>query len=270
MTVTPRNLEQIAEVIRECHGYGFGMFSFQPAAFVGAERRWHDDYHDTTADEVWAQIERGAGSRLPFRALQIGDERCNRTTYGFYLGERYVPILDDLDPADLHVRDGFFRYFGGVSFSGTPLPLLLVKVARVVARHPSVAVVAVGWAARLARRAGLSSLLRHRPRPVTFVMHSFMDAADVTPAWDALQRGEDSSDPRLKVTQDRLRACSYAMAHPETGQLVPACVQHSVLDPAENATLRRLLPLLPVDRVSTDRGAADRAAVSARPVPGVA
>jgi hypothetical protein len=34
------------------------------------------------------------------------------------------------------------------------------------------------------------------------------------------------------------------MAHPETGQLVPACVQHSVLDPAENRRLRRLLPLV--------------------------
>ncbi|MEP7177514.1 MAG: hypothetical protein ABI775_00330 [Pseudonocardiales bacterium] len=250
MTVTPRNLDQIADVIRDCHGYGFGMFSFQPAAFVGDERRWHDDYGDTTADAVWAQIERGAGARLPFRALQIGDERCNRTTYGFYLGEKYVPILDDLKSRDLHVRDVFFRYLGGVSLSGTPLPLLLVKLARVVVRHPSVAVVGAGWAARLAKRAGLRSLLRHRIRPVTFVMHSFMDAADVAPAWAALQRGENSSDPRIKVTQERLRACSYAMAHPETGQLVPACVQHSVLDPAENVALRRLLPLVPVERVS--------------------
>ncbi len=250
MTVTPRNLDQIADVIRDCHGYGFGMFSFQPAAFVGDERRWHDDYGNTTADEVWAQIERGAGARLPFRALQIGDERCNRTTYGFYLGEKYVPILDDLDSRDLHVRDVFFRYFGGVSFSGTPLPLLLVKLARVLVRHPSIVPVGIGWAVRLAKRAGLRSLRRHRPRPVTFVMHSFMDAVDVAPAWDALQRGEDSSDPRIKITQDRLRACSYAMAHPETGQLVPACVQHSVLDPAENVALRRLLPLVPVERVS--------------------
>ncbi len=38
------------------------------------------------------------------------------------------------------------------------------------------------------------------------------------------------------------------MAHPETGELVPACVQHSVLDPGENAALRRLLPLTPVGR----------------------
>jgi hypothetical protein len=34
------------------------------------------------------------------------------------------------------------------------------------------------------------------------------------------------------------------MAHPETGELVPACVQHSVLDPVENVKLRRLLPIV--------------------------
>ncbi|GAB3550617.1 hypothetical protein GCM10027404_18150 [Arthrobacter tumbae] len=35
----------------------------------------------------------------------------------------------------------------------------------------------------------------------------------------------------------------YTMSHPETGQLIPACAQHSVLDPVANVELRRLLPL---------------------------
>ncbi|MEO7261735.1 MAG: radical SAM domain-containing protein, partial [Jatrophihabitantaceae bacterium] len=85
MTVSPLNVDQIAQVIRDCHAYGFGLFSFQPAAFIGDDRRWHEGYRDTTADAVWAQVEAGAGTRLPFRALQVGDERCNRTTYGFYI-----------------------------------------------------------------------------------------------------------------------------------------------------------------------------------------
>lgn len=38
-------------------------------------------------------------------------------------------------------------------------------------------------------------------------------------------------------------ACSYAMAHPESGKVVPACVQHGVLDPEENRLLAELLPL---------------------------
>lgn len=246
MTVTPTNLHQIADVIRACKGFGFGLFSFQPAAFIGDDRRWHEGYRDSTGDDVWAQIEAGVGRRLPFRALQFGDERCNRTTFGFFLGEAYRPALDEQNPADLVVRDAFLRYFGGVSFSGTPLPLLTVKIARVVARHPSVIAHLGGWLVRASRAAGLRNLLTKRLRPVTFEMHSFMDAADVAPAWSAIQRGEDSSQPRIAETMERLRACSYAMAHPETGELVPACVQHSVLDPGENIALRRLLPLSPI------------------------
>jgi len=247
MTVTPRNVNQLAQVIRDCHSYGFGLFSFQPAAFLGDDRRWHEDYHGSTADAVWAQIEAGAGTRLPFQALQVGDERCNRTTYGFYVGEDYFPILDERDPADLAVRDAFLTHFGGVSFSGTRLPLLAVKLARVVARHPRAVVPFARWLARTGRRVGLRRLLRHRRvRPVTFVMHSFMDAAEVGPAWQAMRAGQASDDPRIAATQQRLAACSYAMAHPETGELVPACVQHSVLDPGENIALKRLLPLAPV------------------------
>jgi hypothetical protein len=78
---------------------------------------------------------------------------------------------------------------------------------------------------------------------MTFVMHRFMHAEDVAPAWDMLERGETATDPRILETQERLRSCSYAMAHPESGRLVPACVQHSLLDPAENAALTTLLPL---------------------------
>jgi hypothetical protein len=245
MTVTPANLDQIAGVIRDCHGCGFGMFSFQPAAYVGDERRWHGRYRAITADDVWAQIERGAGTRLPYRAVQVGDERCNRAAYGFYVGEQWYPLLDDRDPADLHTRDVYFRHLSGVTFTDRSVPLLAAKLARVLCAHPSVAVVIARWAGRQPSRVGLRRLLRHRIRPVAFTMHSFMDAADVAPAWELLQRGQDSDDPRIRATQERLRACFYAMAHPETGQLVPACVQHAVLDPAENADLRRLLPLRP-------------------------
>ena len=252
MTVTPRNLDQIAQVIRDCHGYGFGMFSFQSAASIGDDRRWHDDYRDATGDRVWAQIEAGTGTRLPFGVFQHGDVRCNRTVYGFYLGGRYHPILDDRNPADLRVRDSFFRYLGGVSFGDTTPPLLIVKLLRVLARHPAAALTFGGWLGRTARAAGWRNLLVHRVRPVSFVMHSFMDAADVAPAWAAMERGDDIADPRIAATVERLRACSYAMAHPETGRLVPACAQHGVLDPAENIALRRLLPLTPVRHRSTD------------------
>lgn len=249
MTVTPANLAEVAEVITSCHDMGFGMFSFQPAAFVGDERRWHEDYRAATPDAVWEQIERGARTRLDYHVFEQGDVRCNRTAYGFYVGDRWYPFLDGADPRDLRARDAFFHHLGRVSFTGTPPLALAGKLARVIVRHPQVPVIAGGWLARTVRRVGLRRLLRHRrPRPVTFVMHQFMDAADVTPAWELMQQGRTSEDPRIRETQERLSACHYAMAHPETGQLVPACVQHSVLDPIENAQLRRQLPIVQVRR----------------------
>ena len=118
-----------------------------------------------------------------------------------------------------------------------------MRSARAVARHPAVLRSGVPWAARLVRRlGGPSAIVREKPTAVTYVMHAFMDARDVRPAWELLQRGETSDDPKIRETQERLQACSYAMAHPETGELVPACAQHSVLDPLENLRLAELLP----------------------------
>jgi hypothetical protein len=243
MTVTPANVDQISGVISRCKAIGFNMFSFQPAAHIGDERRWKEDYRSLEPDDVWGNIERGAGSTLPFRVFQVGDERCNRTAWGFYLGERWHSILDEKDPLDMVVRDQFLIHFGGVHFNA-PLRLLLPRLVRVLLVHPHLIPLAAAWCRRTLRRVGgPSELLRHRIVPMTFVMHRFMHADDVAPAWALLQRGETSTNPRITETQERLSACSYAMAHPETGQLVPACVQHSVLDPGENRELARLLPI---------------------------
>ncbi|MEO3839450.1 radical SAM domain-containing protein [Streptomyces sp. B22F1] len=248
MTVTPGNLDEVADVIRDCGRMGYGMFSFQPAAHLGDERRWKEPYRTATPDAVWAEIERGAGARLDYRLFEHGDVRCNRVAYGFYVGDRWHPVLDGADPRDLTVREVFFRYLGRVNFTGTPPPVLAARLARIAVRHPGVVATGLGWLVRTVRRAGPLRLLRAglRVRPVTFVMHTFMDAADVSPAWEMTRRGETAEDPRLRATQDRLAACHYAMAHPENGTLVPACVQHAVLDPAENAALRKLLPLAEV------------------------
>jgi hypothetical protein len=247
MTVTPANVGQVAEVVRAVAAMGYGMLTFQPAAYVGDDRRWRADYRgaDVGPDAVWAEIERGAGTRLDFHVIENGDVRCNRTAYGFVLGGRWFPFLDGDDPRDLAVRDALFRDCAGVGFGGAPPALLAVTLLRLVARHPRLVGLAAGWLARAVRRVGgVRALVRGGvPRPVTFVMHRFMDAADVAPAWELLQRGVTADDPRLRETQERLRACHYAMGHPEDGTLVPACVQHGVLDPAENAALAVLLPM---------------------------
>jgi hypothetical protein len=241
MTVTPANIGQVAEVVRACRGMGFRVFSFQPAAHVGNNRRWTHDFRTISDDEVWQQVERGVGTRLPHRALQMGDERCNRTTWGVWIGERYIPVLDDRDARDLRARDAFLAAAPrNLMFASRPVAA--ARIARTLAARPADLAVGLSWAARLVRRAGGLTALRRGVHPTTYVMHSFMDARDVAPAWELLRRGEIADDPVLRATQERLQACSYGMAHPETDQIVPACVQHGVLDPAENAHLARLLP----------------------------
>ena len=71
MTVTPANLGQVAAVIRDCRAMGYGMFSFQPAAFVGDERRWREDYRRLGADDVLADLGSGDG-RVVIAAARRG------------------------------------------------------------------------------------------------------------------------------------------------------------------------------------------------------
>ena len=247
MTIIPTNVEEIPQVIRDCHSMGFNLFSFQPAAYVGDKRRWREDYSTLDPDLVWAKIEEGAGARLPYRVFQTGDERCNRSAFGYYLNERWFPVLDDEDPKDLATRDAFLTYLGGIHWGAQPA-LLAIRLIRMLARHPELAAIAGSWLARRVRHSGgtisvLKSFARGKFVPMTFVMHRFMHAENVKQAWELTQRGETSDDSVILETQQRLAACFYDMAHPETGQIVPACVQHCVLDPAENMALAELLPL---------------------------
>ena len=247
MTVTPTNLGEVAATVRTTVPLGFDMLSFQPAAFVGDRRRWKESFREVNPDRVWEEVERGMGSPLPWRALQFGDPRCNRTAWGWLVDGRFVPLLDPDDPRDLAARDAFLTRLGGLRVSGTPAPVLAVRLLRAAAANLDAAPVAWGWARRaVARSGGAAGLLtRWRTvRPMTFVMHTFMDAAEVQPAWELMERGVTADDPAVRAVQERLGSCVYAMAHPEQRRTVPACVQHSVLDPAENARLRRLLPLV--------------------------
>lgn len=244
MTVTPENVEQIPDVIRDCHQMGWRLFSHQPAAFVGNPSRWKEDFRELTNERVWQQIEAGAGTRLPYKAIQVGDERCNRGVWGFYVGDRYVPLLDDTHPGDMRARDGFFKSIGGMDFYASK-PLVAARLARAALRHPDVLPPTFGWAARVLRRAGVRDLIRKPVHAVTFGLHAFMDAEDVKPAWELLRKNVLSDDPHVRTTQERLQACAYAMAHPDSDMIVPACVQHSVLDPVEVSMLREDLPLRP-------------------------
>ena len=260
MTVTPANVDQVADVVRDSLARtGFSMYSFQPAAYVGDERRWREDLRSLSPDDVWAQVEAGVGCRLPHLAVQFGDPRCNRTSFGWMVGPRFVPVLVDDDPADLHARDVFLSRLGGIQLGGLPRAVVAARLVRAVVVNLPASGTAVAWSRRALRRSGglrtvLRAVARGRVRPMTFVMHVFMDAEVVEPAWQLMLRDEVSDDPAVRAAQERLGACAYAMAHPELGRTVPACVQHSVLDPEANARLRRLLPLEVVPRSSGEDG----------------
>jgi hypothetical protein len=62
MTVTPRNLDQVADVIRDCRAMGFRMFSFQPAAspLAPGSCRWSA----SSDDRSHGDDDRAAGDRL--------------------------------------------------------------------------------------------------------------------------------------------------------------------------------------------------------------
>ena len=184
------------------------------------------------------------------------------------MGDRWVALLDPSCAKDLKVRDAELRWFGGMTLRGIAAVLVVAKVARAVARHPG-AVAAGGWLVGALRRdvrggpaTFVSAVVRRRVRPLTFVVHSFMDAAVVAPAWEATRSGRAGATPEVREAQDRLAGCFYVMAHPETGELVPACVQHSVLDPEQNRRLRVLLPM-PTVRGRTARVAAEPATAGA-------
>ncbi len=242
MTVTPANIDKVADVIRSCHGQGWRMFSFQPAAYIGNENRWRDGYRELTSDRVWTEVEAGAGTSLPYGALQFGDTRCNRVTWGAYLGDDYVPLLDDTDERDHVAVNHWMTAFPG-NFALRGRAESVVRFGRSVVAHPIVVPATARWAARFVAR-GVGWRQRWwSAKPVTFVMHQFIDAADSAAAWKLIQHGERAVEPRILEAQERLEACAYSMGHPETNQLVPACVQHGVLDPIENRELAQLLPL---------------------------
>lgn len=249
MTVTGGNLEEVVGVVGTVSRLDYSMLSFQPAARVGDPRRWDAELdRDVSIDGVWKRIEAGMGQRIAWEALQVGDPRCNRSAFGLLVDETWVPLLDPRSAADLSFRDAVFRKVPGISLAADRKWISALKLFRLALAQPRLAGQSLGWAYRFVRRTGggahlARSVVAGRVRPRPFVVHAFMDASVVEPAWHALVKGTRPRDPEVAAAQERLRACAYSMAHPETGELVPACVQHSVLDPGENQRLVTMLPM---------------------------
>lgn len=261
MTVQRDNLPSLSAAVREMLPMGFRLLSFQPAALQGASKRRVDnlrDDGDDGGDSVWKEIELGVGIRLPYGLFQMGDPRCNRVSHCAVVGVRsgrrqdivpkVFPLFDDHCPQDVRARDLVMQHFGNIAL---PPQLLFVKLVRVLLTRPFLLPAALRWIARVVGRAGgVRKILLYGIQTLTIVMHRFMDADDVSVAWQFMESGVSSDDdqvqqsgPRIQETMERLAACSYAMARPEEQRVVPACVQHSVYDPVENKLLASELPL---------------------------
>lgn len=257
MTIQEGNLMQIAEVVRDSKNMGFRMMSFQPAAQQGDSRRWRSDFRNVARNDgqdVWDQIEAGAGAKLSYQLFQMGDLRCNRTSLCGLVGSKddmkclVVPFFDDKCKGDMKIRDIMCQQFGNVVLSPK---ILLLKSLRFATTRFWLIPVFISWFIRFCRRAGgLHRVLRYGVRMITFVMHRFMDAEDVKQAWEMMDSGVTAEDPRasdagprVKETIERLSACSYGMAQVRQGRVIPACVQHSVYDHGENIALMKELKL---------------------------
>lgn len=260
MTITSENLDQVSEVVQTVPVMGFSMMSFQPAARVGDPRRWDDQDPGVSIDQVWRRIEAGVGQSISWDALAFGHPRCNRTAFGLRVGDRWIPLLDAQSVTDLALRDRYLADYGALQRDPDRPALVVLQAARALLRHPRDVLTVLAWSAGLVERCGglarlMGHLARREVKLLTFVVHAFMDASVVGPAWEQLQSGREADDPTVREAQERLRACVYSMAHPETGEIVPACAQHSVLDPEAN---RRLAVLLPHPTLRSPLPGADR------------
>ncbi len=104
-------------------------------------------------------------------------------------------------------------------FGGQRTWILAVKILRALLLHPGDAWILAGAGRRQIRRAGGIRALWRAWRAgslsvKTFVVHNFMDAAVVAPAWELMLQGRTSDDPAVREAQERLGACMYTMSHP--------------------------------------------------------
>ena len=194
MTVTPANVGEIPEVIRALKKMRFSLMSHQPAAFIGDVTRWNDEFRTIDSDYVWSKIEEGFGRPLPFRMLQMGDERCNRSVWGILVGDGYFPYLEE---GDDEFRDAYFTV-ARIQFTnpavGKFIPFL--RLVRIILQRPLQRLVLLLRYLYLLIfvRIGLWNLMINirQTRPITIVMHNFMDAENVKQAHALNQRNEES------------------------------------------------------------------------------
>ncbi len=190
LTVQRGNVGEVAQVVGDILGFkgdtNFRMLSFQPASETGARRVVGESVN---GDDVWREIERGAGVRLPYRLFTMGHPSCNRVCFCARFGAVVVPFFDDTSAEDAALRDQIISDFGNIVL---PQWQLFLKIARVAVSRPRLLGGMVRWVGRFMRRCSNRGVVLSREisrlRLITFVMHSFMDASQVSCRLSAVER----------------------------------------------------------------------------------
>ncbi|HEY2801965.1 MAG TPA: radical SAM protein [Chthoniobacterales bacterium] len=230
-TVTERNIDSIAEVVRWFLGEPrrskvWRILSFQPEANTG---RTIYSQHPVTPAIAWREICRGIGIPIDGSAFLGGHPDCNQGA-SLFIAEDTNHVLPLL-PSDRKTRDLFaevLEKLGAVSTMTTDGDsqsgsLIAYRVAGALARNP-------GLAARIVCRLGalvisgaipgefLRALARGRAHTINIGTHNFMDAAQVANA------------PNDPVVQARLDACVFkgAVRNRASGEweAVPMCAMN--------------------------------------------
>ncbi|MCC6245054.1 MAG: radical SAM protein [Gemmatimonadaceae bacterium] len=208
MTVTPENIDGVADVVRwlRQHPDDFFMISFQPIAQVG---RTEDGLGDSVdVEQLWRAIAKGLydsdGSQAVARLLGgqkwLGHPGCNRFVHGVFAtrtdhaastpaNATFHPVRQQGDAVDEQIVDGFLSRFGGLSFRRDTRAVAMARALGVFLRAPrfvggSLLPFARHWLRRLDAESPWRALRELwtgalEVRGFLFVSHHFMSRAQL-------------------------------------------------------------------------------------------
>ena len=224
VTVTERNIGSIADIFGwltadRDNSRIFRTISFQTEAATGRTIPSENPVDDK---RVWQEICRGAGTALSRDTLYFGHPDCS--SLSILLVESGRKRFIDMMPATNYSRS-FWTYvvanFGGVGGHGTNGLDSWIRKLSLVLHHPLCLWMAAQYIARLVWDTRdtwnlLLSALKGDVGGIKIVMHNFMDDAVL-------------NEPRTRVVQERLDACSFRGAHRVDGkwQAIPMCLMNA-------------------------------------------
>lgn len=229
-TVTERNIDSIAEVVRwfladSARSRIWRILSFQPEANTG---RTIFSAHPVTPAIVWEKLCQGIGQQLDGSAFIGGHPDCGQ---GLSLlveerGGRYLPLLPN-DKKTKRLFSDILAAVGAISTMTTDsdagASLLPYRAVGAFLRHPKLAGRAVKRGLALVATGEIPlrfalAILTGRAHTINIGTHNFMDASQVANA------------PNDPVTRSRLEACVFkgAVRNRANGEweTVPMCAMN--------------------------------------------